>query len=547
MRRAKTIYILLVVICLMWGCTGGQYNQVLDRAEHQNITYDSITHIDSIQMAAAYMDRHGTANEQVRAYYLLGCAYRDAEEAPMALEAYHDAADRADTTRSDCDYHLLMRLHAQTADLLYQQLLPYEMMEELERQQHYARLSGDKKAVVNAFERRANAYYLLDRPDSIIAIRQEASRQYQQLGLTAEAARALGPIIDLLLDRGDTAEARRCINRYEAEAGVFERGEPISRKSLYYYSKGHYFLTVGKIDSAQVLFRRLLQPERTPQQQEAGYKGLYQLYERIGQKDSMSKYAFLCYQQSIPQVALSNADHMRHIQALYNYSRSQRQAQEMTDKARRQERVLYVVGFLAVALLIGAVVGWMHLRQKRQKLWRKYEQEQYNLSKAQAELAKLKEIVVKNDSRIKELMEGKEQDIRTHQEKIRTLEEKLAIRRTKSVNEILMETPAYQRVKAVLANPKDRMTQKDWQDLVQMMDEVIPAFRSQMKVEEHKLSSVEYQFCLLVRLYLSPKEISVLTGYTSSGTSMKRYRLLKKVFDIEGSAETFDKLIRQIE
>ena len=132
MKKAKTIFILAYTVGLLLGCTGEPYQQVLDKAAQQNAAYDSITNIDSIRMAVNYLDRHGTPNEQVRAYYLLGCAYRDAAEAPKAMEAYHDASDRADTTRSDCDYNLLMRLHAQMADLLYQQLLPYEMLEKVE-------------------------------------------------------------------------------------------------------------------------------------------------------------------------------------------------------------------------------------------------------------------------------------------------------------------------------------------------------------------------------------------------------------------------------
>ena len=38
------------------------------------------------------------------AYYLLGRAYHEHGEAPMALQCYHDAIDCADTTAADCDY-----------------------------------------------------------------------------------------------------------------------------------------------------------------------------------------------------------------------------------------------------------------------------------------------------------------------------------------------------------------------------------------------------------------------------------------------------------
>ena len=60
-----------------------------------------------------YYDHHGTANERMRAYYLLGCVDRDLGEAPQALECYHDAVDCADTTAQDCDYKLLSRVYGQ--------------------------------------------------------------------------------------------------------------------------------------------------------------------------------------------------------------------------------------------------------------------------------------------------------------------------------------------------------------------------------------------------------------------------------------------------
>ena len=70
--KQKRIFLLMGAAWLVLGCTdGGQYAQVLDRAERQNQNWDSITGIDSIQMAVKYVDRHGSSNEMVRAHYLV--------------------------------------------------------------------------------------------------------------------------------------------------------------------------------------------------------------------------------------------------------------------------------------------------------------------------------------------------------------------------------------------------------------------------------------------------------------------------------------------
>ena len=51
---------------------------------------DSVLTNDSLaQTLADYFDRHGTPNEQMEAYYLLGRTHADRGEAPAALAAYN--------------------------------------------------------------------------------------------------------------------------------------------------------------------------------------------------------------------------------------------------------------------------------------------------------------------------------------------------------------------------------------------------------------------------------------------------------------------------
>ena len=99
----KSIPILCVVVSLLTGCTQShlRYMEILARAEQQNADYDSITNLDSIKQAVKFFDTYGSVNERVRAHYLLGCAYRDMGEAPLALESYQNAVKREGNTRRD--------------------------------------------------------------------------------------------------------------------------------------------------------------------------------------------------------------------------------------------------------------------------------------------------------------------------------------------------------------------------------------------------------------------------------------------------------------
>ena len=210
--------------------------QVVERADRQNKAYDSITHVDSIAMAVEFFDRHGSTNEQVRAHYLLGCAYRDMGEAPMALQYYQEAADRADTAREDCDFRQLSAIYAQMADLFYEQLLPYDMLEALDNMYMSSIKCNDTLYAIQSEKFRASAFELLGNTDSVLSIRRNGFKNYKKYGYHQVAAQSLGPLIPTLINKGLYKEAQQAIHSYETESGFFENGEVQEGKELYYFS-----------------------------------------------------------------------------------------------------------------------------------------------------------------------------------------------------------------------------------------------------------------------------------------------------------------------
>ena len=173
---------------------------LLDEADSLNRNFIPMTNDSALQEAVTFFDSHGTANERMRAYYLLGRTYDDCGEKLKALDAFHNAASAADTTVSDCDYHTLSRVHAQMAGLFYDQLLPYEMLEELEHYRHYALLDGDTLLSIDAYARRADAYDILADDDSVISIRQNAYDMFLAEGDTTSAVMNACTIVVPLID-----------------------------------------------------------------------------------------------------------------------------------------------------------------------------------------------------------------------------------------------------------------------------------------------------------------------------------------------------------
>lgn len=92
------------------------YYQLL-LADAMNKAYVDIKSDSILKEVVHYYDRHGSANERMRAHYLLGCAYRDMGEAPMALKCYQDAVEQADTTSKECNYSLMSKVYGQMGSL----------------------------------------------------------------------------------------------------------------------------------------------------------------------------------------------------------------------------------------------------------------------------------------------------------------------------------------------------------------------------------------------------------------------------------------------
>ena len=89
------------VLLLLLSACGEDHEQMLRQLtelERMNRA-DSVMQNDTLaESLVRYFDRHGSANERMRAHYILGRTYADMGEAPAAINAYLDAADCADTT-----------------------------------------------------------------------------------------------------------------------------------------------------------------------------------------------------------------------------------------------------------------------------------------------------------------------------------------------------------------------------------------------------------------------------------------------------------------
>ena len=535
--------LLLALVCCTTEADRNRMRSLLDRADSMNRAYIPMTDgIDSqLLEATCYYDRHGTANQQMRAHYLLGCAYRDMGEAPAALQSYQAAVNRADTTDKECDFKQLSRVYGQITKIFYQQGLYREQLKSSRPSARYAWKGKDTLAALINYEQESQAYRNLDMPDSLLYICEHVYQLYRKYGYTHYAARALGNTLSTLIHRQDFDKVRKYMQIYESESAFFDSLGNIQKgREIYYKIKGLYYLHTNVSDSAEYYFRKELRDGKDFNNQNAASKGLAELYQRLHQPDSVAKYYKYAYAMSDSLYAQRTAKEIERIQAMYDYTRHQAIAHQEQKKANQRTIIIWIcVGLIIVGCLLTIIII-RELTRKRKMAEQKYFQSQSAIEQAQKDIAKLQTNAEIN----KELISEKEQVIREQETIMKSL-----LRRDSNSQSLadrkFMETDVYKRIEH-LSTKGQQPTQEEWEQIEQQIFLCYPGFKDLLSNHKSAISDKEYKTCLLIRIGIKPTNISFMLGVASSYITELRTKMLQKLFGMSGSSKSFDKLLKAI-
>lgn len=478
------IMLCLCILCLTAGCSGDNtpMRQQLEELELQNSNGEQLLNDSLAESIVLYFDRHGNANEQMRAKYILGCTYYDLNELPRALVTYYEAANCADTTQADCNYKLLSLIHGQCASIYHTQVQPRSELKELRLSEYYAWKDKDTLQAIKRYSQQSGAYDFLKMPDSVLFIKERAAQQFREIGRNDRAARTLGgSTITSLLKRGEISKALEYSRIYERESGLFDDEKNIAKGfEIYYYIKGECYLATHQPDSAEYWFRKELRDGQDIRNQIAGSKGLQEVYEQKKNPDSIAKYATLAYELNDSAYSLSEMENIQKFQASYNYNYHRFHAKQKESEAK----IAWLTA--VIVILISGILFWYFFRR-------------YRLFRNAALDYRLKNATI--------------------------------TRRLRSMAK---------------SNPPQYPTINDWKQLRSLVEYEIPSFRDIMNPDASPLTEMEYDICLLSRVHILPNEMAKLKQCVPSYVSNIRKNLLKKVFGIEGNADQFDDEIDKI-
>lgn len=564
----KRVFILLSVILALAACTHSSYNTQLvsvdsllkshpdsallqlrtmsfsseaDRMYHTllladaaNKCYDTLPSDSLLREVAEFYDRHGTSNEQVRAHYLLGCAYRDLGEAPQALDCFHDAIDLADTTAKDCNYRLLMSVYGQMAYIFHKQNLPQDEFTAALDYKKNALLSKDTLNYIRGIELSIKALGLLKDTGNVMKLIKESQKLYKEHGLSYMAIRENIIPIHFLVEKGEFTEALRLMNEYEMESQLFDNDGNIARgREAYYYLKGSYYQKTNNLDSAEFYMRKML---RYGNQADA-YRGLLSIFNEKKNADSITKFAQL-YEEAIDSInSKRQIETVHQMASMYNYNRFQQIANKESLAAERARANNFFLSGICMLLIIIGFFTYKHYRKKKQdeiqQIEKDYGQALFEYNKLITELNLQKQ-------KSSDLLKAKIEQVEMLKEKIREYQKKQKISSCSiKISEFVEKRIVVSfKEKAKWGYKNPLPTDKEWDSFIKQFSRIVPSAYSAIG-RDVILSQTELKLCILLLTGFNLTEIANLLDTTPQSISNIKTKANLKLFG-ESSAVTLE-------
>lgn len=314
-----------------------------------NKAYIDFTSDSTMLAVVDYYEHHGTANDKMLAYYILGCVYRDMHEAPMALEYYNKATEQADTAAQDCDYATLCRVYSQMGFLFAKQHLPHQELASLDKAVKYAYLAKDTLNAIRYYENKQAIYANQNKLDSAIIINNQAAKLFKQIGALKEANIAFGCNFEYYLKKKMLKEAEEAFKAY---LSTNYHGNDNWKDAYAYilYERGSYYLAVGKKDSAYSCLKQSFEQSKSYNNLAVSAKGLAQYYALTNQPDLATKYALLSSEYNDSDLIVTKLGQLQQIQAMYDYNRNKEIANQAQIKAEQRMDAIYTIAICAILM-----------------------------------------------------------------------------------------------------------------------------------------------------------------------------------------------------
>lgn len=465
----------------------------LVKMKAQDKAYIPHSDLKNLNQLIDYYEGTGDKRQLPEIYYLAGSTYFELHDSPQALDYYHKVLDKI--TAKD-NLRLWGITHAQIGYVMLYQGNYRSAVSHFKESYLVDSLRHDIKGMIYDLRDLGYSYSSEGKLDSAIIYSHKALQlALKKMPQMATSARSSLADIYLETHYQNVDSAEKYILPMLGDI------EMKNRSGIYCVAMKYYKLR-NMADSVNYYASKVEQYGEVYAKYDAYRIKLEMLLNEKGNDDKLDVCThFLKYSDSIAEITKTEA--IAKCQSLYDYTQREKDNVRLKSENETHKLLLIILGLSIFLLFVLFYIYYMSNKYAKEKQRRQMEELQHLLDKSTMQVLMNK----------KSLSRMKESEIYT----------------------------------ILLGKVRDRqnVTQEDWDKLDKAVNKYFIDFKMKL-YRICKLSDLEYQICLLLKIELSLADIAVVVHREPSTITMSRKRLYKKLFQKDGKAENLDSFIRSI-
>ena len=480
------------------------------------------------------------------AYYYAGRVYSDMNDGKRALQYFQKAVEMIDSSSV-----LYYKAYSQMGNFFLYQGLYRKGFDAFSKAYKHYKKKGDSIGQIDAL---CGMAYCLQRNGNerhVLKYFKHARTLARKIGNKPYEAEIIAQIANHYYNIGDYKKAKSYIKF------ALKDIEGVHRRSIYAIVADIYE-KVGEEDLAINLTKKLYSLNDVYAKCAASKKlGFYYLKNGNVQKAIFFLDEYSNYFDSIQSITQTEA--VARIDASYNYSLKEKENARLRGEIEKDRYSLNISVAVMISVVLFLVFFALSIKKKRYIERMKYENERrYIVSKYEQSKAFIDE----NNKRLlamRQLLsesananERLSSALKANEEQLRNLNKmtEIKIENRKLAETELANSDICAKILAIL-NDKTlcefdkKLSAKDWLSLDTEVECYYPDFKNRIS-SLCRLSELEYHVCLLLKIGIKAKDISVLVSKSKSSVSAIRRRLYFKAFNKDVPPEAWDKFIRSL-
>lgn len=447
-----------------------------------------------------YTSRPSSDTLRPLAFYYAGRVYSDLGDASEALDYFGKALDAIPDSQN---LRLRSSIHAQMGDLFYKQYLLDYALNHFIQQGKYEKLSNDTIGYLHTQMSIAHIYRETDSIKSTEKILDDISRSIFSTHDTTLISTYISQYINHLISQNQYAEADSMFNAHNL---LTDKSNSSSVNSILLKLDNG----MERYDKVKDRANIILEGSNIYSKRMAA-KYLAEIYVKENNPakslEYINLYRFLS--DSISQIEAYAA--MSKMENLYNYKTKENQILNLKNNNLNKQRTIYIIVIIGLLCLTSAlIILYRNVRLN----WRI------------EELKETSSIMLKDKDR---LIQEKEQQIEMIRAELRTSKQNQQEKESE-LNSLISEIDIIKISSFFIessANPKPKISHKDFSDLETTLLHIHPDFIQQLRALN--LSSRDYHDALLIKINITLKGCANILGISPQGLANSRKRNFNKL------------------